>query len=61
VQRSRRMLPRLVARDHGDEIGIENRGDDHRGIAGVGEVVMAHAQASRGVTVLAREWCMVFS
>ncbi len=31
--------PRRVARDHRHEIDVEQRGDDHRGIAGVGEVV----------------------
>ncbi len=31
--------PRLVVRHHRDEIGIENRGDDYRGVAGVGEIV----------------------
>jgi hypothetical protein len=31
--------PWLIAGHHGNEIGVEDRGDDHRGVARVGEVV----------------------
>jgi hypothetical protein len=37
-KRGRAVVILTTARDHADEIGIENRREHHRGVAGVGEV-----------------------
>ena len=56
-RRPRERRPRGVARDHRDEVGVEDRGDDDRRVAGVREVVHRPRHHLARAHAEGEEWC----